>query len=47
MRKNVAYMGFMDLKKAYERVHKEALWQVMRIYDVDGKLLNVILKYIC
>ena len=30
----------MDLEKAHDRVNKEALWQVLRMYDVDGKLLN-------
>ena len=34
------YVGFMDLEKAYEKVNREALWQVLRMYDVDGKLLN-------
>ena len=33
-------MGFMDLKKAYDRVNWEALWQVLRMYDTGGKLLN-------
>ena len=32
----------MDLEKAYERVNREALWQVLRMYDVGGKLLNPI-----
>ena len=30
----------MDLEKAYDRVNNEALWQVLRMYDVGGKLLN-------
>ena len=34
------YVGFMDLKKAYDWVNWEALWQVLRMYDVGGKLLN-------
>ena len=34
------YMGFMDLGKTYDRVNKEALWQVLRVYDVHDKLLN-------
>ena len=34
------YVGFMDLEKAYDRVKREALWQVLRMLDVGGKLLN-------
>ena len=34
------YMGFMDLKKVYDRVNREALWQVLRMYNVGGKLLS-------
>ena len=33
-------MGFMDLEKAYGRVNRGALWQVLRTYDEGGKLLN-------
>ena len=34
------HVGFMDLEKAYDRFNREVLWQVRRIYDVGGKLLN-------
>ena len=30
------YEGFMDLRKAYDRVNREALLQVLRMYDVGG-----------
>ena len=41
-------MGFMDLKKAYDRVNREALWEVLRMYDVGGKPLNEIKSmYVC
>ena len=33
-------MGFMDLGKAYGRVNREALRQVLRMYDVGSKLLT-------
>ena len=33
-------MGFMDLEKACDRVNREALWQVLRMYDVNGKLFK-------
>ena len=32
------YVDFIDLEKAYDRVNKEALWDVLRIHD--GKLLS-------
>ena len=39
-RKIFVYVGFIDLVKVYDRVNKEALWQVLRMYDVEGKLLG-------
>ena len=35
------YVGFMDLEKTYDRVNREALWQVLRMYDVGGKRVRV------
>ncbi len=35
-----SYAAFMDLDKAYDRVDREALWSVLRIYDVSGQLLK-------
>ena len=34
------YAGFIDLEKSYVRVNREALWQVLRMYDVGSKLLS-------
>ena len=34
------YVCFLDPKKAYDRVNREALWPLLRMYDVGGKLLN-------
>ena len=34
------YVGFIDLEKTYDRVNRKALWQVLRMYDMGGKLLN-------
>ena len=36
------YLGFMDLQQAFDRVDRNALWQVLMIYGVGGKLLNAI-----
>ena len=41
------YVSFMDLEKSCERVNREVLWQVLRMYDVDGKLLNGIKSCVC
>ena len=30
----------MGLEKAYDRGNSEALWQLLRMYDSGGKLLN-------
>ena len=35
------YVGFIDMKKAYDRVNSEALWQVLRMYDVQKNKLRV------
>ena len=34
----------MDMEKVYEWVNREALWQVLRMYDVGGKLFNGIIR---
>ena len=39
-KKCTVYMGFIDLEKVYDRVNKEALWQVLIIHDMGGKLLS-------
>ena len=40
MRKNIVYLGFIDLENMYDRINRKALWQMLRRYDVGGKLLN-------
>ena len=38
-KKHRTYVGSMDLEKVYDRVNKEVLWQVLRMY-MGGKLLS-------
>ena len=42
MKGKKVYAAFMDLEKAYDRVDWEALWDVLRVYEVGGKLLNAV-----
>ena len=39
-RKNIVYVSFIDLEKVYNMVNREDPWHVLRMYDVEGKLLN-------
>ena len=39
-RNRKVYVCFINLENTYDIVNMEALWQVLRMYDVDGKLLN-------
>ncbi len=34
------YAAFMALEKPHERVDKEALWSVLTVYGVGGRLLK-------
>ena len=38
------YVDFIDLEKSYDSVNREALWLVLRMYDVGGKPLSGILR---
>ena len=33
-KKRRVYVGFIDLEKAFDRVNREALWEVLRMFDV-------------
>ena len=39
------YWAFMDLEKAYDRVDREAMWDVLRLYGVGGKLLRAVKSF--
>ena len=34
------FWAFMDLEKAYDRIDREALWTVLRMYGIGGRLLE-------
>ena len=37
-RKNGVYVGFIDLEKECDKVNREAIWQVLKMYDVGVNL---------
>ena len=39
------YIAFMDLEKAYDRVDRTALWKVLEIYGVGGRLLQAVKSF--
>ena len=36
------YFALLDLEKAYDRVDREAMWNMLRLYGVGGKLLKAL-----
>ena len=40
-------MGFIDLKKVYNMVNREALWQVLRMYHVGGVKIMYVYSLSC
>ena len=34
------YFAFLDLEKAYDRIDRDALWNVLRSYGIGGRLLQ-------
>ena len=44
-KKKRVWVAFMDLEKAYDRVDRDAMWQVMRIYGIGGRVLRGIMSF--
>ena len=34
------YSEFLDLEKTYDRVDRDAMWNVLRLYGIGGRLLR-------
>ena len=39
------FWAFLDLEKAYDRVDREALWKVLSLYGVGGKLMRAVKSF--
>ena len=33
-----AFWAFMNLEKAYDKIDRHGMWQMLRVYGVGGKL---------
>ena len=36
------FVAYMDLEKAYDRIDRDAMWRVLRMYGINGNLLRAI-----
>ena len=36
------YVAYMDLEKAYDRVHSEAMWRILGMYGMNGQLSKAV-----
>ena len=39
------FWAFLDLGKTFDRVDRDALWQVLRVYGVDRNLLKAVQSF--
>ena len=40
-----SFWAFMDLEKACDRVDREALWRMLTMYGIGGKLLSAVKRF--
>ena len=40
-----AFCAFMDLGKAYDTIDWHGMWQMLRVYGVEGKLLIAVQSF--
>ena len=38
------YINFIDLKKAFDSVHRESIWKILRAYGIPHKIVAIILR---
>ena len=36
------YVNFIDFEKAFDSVHRDSLWLIMRSYGIPSKIINMV-----
>lgn len=36
------YINFIDFEKAFDSIHRDSLWEIMRQYGIPGKIINIV-----
>ena len=36
------YINFIDFEKAFDSIHRDSLWEIMRQYGIPNKLINIV-----
>lgn len=36
------YVNFIDFEKAFDSIHRESLWKIMKIYGIPMKIINIV-----
>ena len=39
------FVAFMDLETLYDTINQHAMWQVLRVYEVGGKLFKAMQSF--
>ena len=40
------FWAFMDLEMAYDTIDRHGMWQMLRVYGIEGKLLKAVQSFI-
>ena len=40
------FWAFMDFEKAYDTIYRHGMWQMLRVYEVVGKLLKAVQRFL-
>jgi len=37
-------INFIDFKKAFDNVHRESIWKILRLYGIPHKIINIFIS---